>query len=168
MNTIQRLTSEQRDDLVAYLDGELDENKSQEIEKILATNPVARNDVEIMMRTWDLLDVLPRPAGGEEFTQKTLSTLQTLETREPITDKPWFAQVRRTAVIAGWVAGVVLSAIVGFAITNRVVPSESRELIENLTVIERLDVYTEVDNIEFLRELRRSGLFNDRPAPPQR
>lgn len=162
MSTIQRLSAEQRDDLVAYLDGELEEASSQEIEKILAKNPVARNDVEMLMRTWELLDALPRAEATEEFTQKTLSSIQAVDARDPVTEKPWFQKLKRGVMAAGWTAGIALSAVLGFAITNRVIPSESRLLVENLPVVERLDIYREVDNIEFLRELRRSGLFNER------
>lgn len=162
MSKIQRLSAEQRDNLVAYLDGELEEPAAQEIEQILSKNPVARNDVEMLMRTWELVDALPRPAATEEFTQKTLSTLKAVEIRVSLTEKAWFLKARKALIGAGWLAGIGLAAVVGFAITNHFVPSEARQLVDNLPVVERLDLYSEVGNVEFLQELRRSGLFNTR------
>ncbi|MCC7421324.1 MAG: hypothetical protein IT428_13655 [Planctomycetaceae bacterium] len=157
---IQRLSAEQRDNLVAYLDGELDEPNAQEIERILARNPVARNDVEMLMRTWELLDNLPRAAATEEFTQKTLSTLKAIDVTEPITEKPWFDKVRRGAIVAGWLGGLALSALLGFLVTNQFIPNETRQLVNDLPVIENLHKYVEADNITFLEQLRLGGDFN--------
>lgn len=162
---IQRLTAEQRDNLVAFLDGELDEPNVQEIEKILSRNPVARNDVEMLMRTWELLDNLPRAAATEEFTQKTLSTLKAIDVSEPITEKPWFDKVRRGVVIAGWVGGLALSALLGFLVTNQFIPNETRKLVDDLPVIENLHKYVEVDNINFLEQLRLGGDFAEPRNP---
>ena len=162
---IQRLSAEQRDNLVAYLDGELEEPNSQEIEKILAVNPVARNDVEMLMRTWELLDGLPRPAATEEITQRTLSTLKTIDVTQPLTERPWFEKARQGAIVAGWLGGLAVSAVAGFYVTNQLVPSETRRLAEDLPVIERLQQYVEVDNFLFLEHLRQTGLFSE-PSPP--
>jgi anti-sigma factor RsiW len=158
---IQRLSAEQRDNLVAYLDGELDEPNAQEIEGILARNPVARNDVEMLMRTWELLDNLPRAAATEEFTQKTLSTLKTIDVTQPITEKPWFDKVRQGVIVAGWLGGLALSGLLGFMITNQFIPNETRKLVDDLPVIENLHKYVEVDNINFLEQLRLGKEFSE-------
>ena len=46
MEKLTRLTTEQRDNLTAYLDGELDEDGTRLIETVLASSTVARNDGE--------------------------------------------------------------------------------------------------------------------------
>lgn len=165
-NKILRLSAEQRDNLCAYLDGELDEGLAQDIEKILTNNPVARNDVEMLTRTWELLDELPRPGASQQFTEKTLTSIKTMDVREPITEKKWFDKARRGAIAAGWAAAVAASGLLGFFLTHNLVPSDARVLIHELPLIENIDVYAEVDNIEFLRELNRSGLFNAGAARP--
>jgi anti-sigma factor RsiW len=68
MTKIHRLTQQQRDDLTAYLDGELDDAATHEIEQVLAQSPVARNEVEMLTRTWEMLSLLPRAQAGEDFT----------------------------------------------------------------------------------------------------
>ena len=59
MAKLARLNPEQRDNLAAYLDGELEETATQEIEQILAVSEVARHEVDMLSRTWDLLNSLP-------------------------------------------------------------------------------------------------------------
>ena len=54
-----------KEDLVAYLDGELDEQASQDIEQTLAQSPAARREVEALARTWKLLRVLPEVKASD-------------------------------------------------------------------------------------------------------
>ena len=97
MEKVLRLTSEQRADLVAYLDGELDESPTQEIDRILARSAVARHEVEALSRAWEMLDILPRPKASSTFTERTMSTLQLAEAPRDFSGHPLVAL--RTA---GW------------------------------------------------------------------
>jgi anti-sigma factor RsiW len=73
MAKITRLSGEERENLVAYLDGELDPQQIREIELALGRSPVARHDVDMLARTWDLLDNLPQQQVGEQFVTETMS-----------------------------------------------------------------------------------------------
>ena len=115
MEKIPRLSTQQRSDLVAYLDGELNETASREIERILTHSPVARNEVEVLMRTWEMLDALPMRSASEDFTERTMSTIRIDDYREPLSEKLWFQRTRRGVIIAGWVAGLVVAAVIGFS-----------------------------------------------------
>lgn len=169
MHKIPRLNPEQRTNLVAYLDGELPEGEAKAIEQVLTKSPTVQHDVEMLSRTWELLDQLPRLAGTEELTARTLSAVKADEEPKPFVPAAWIQripkeQVRRGALVVVWLAGLASSAVAGFAITNRLVPDDSEELLRNLPVIEKLDVYSNVGSIEFLRELdKRIGSF-DEPA----
>lgn len=162
MEKIPRLTTEQRSNLVAYLDGELDETANQEIENVLSKSPVARHEVELLMRTWDLLDVLPQPTASAEFTARTLSSLHVAEVSGRWTVQPWLQRARKGMIVAGGAAGLAAAAALGFLATNRWVPNRSQQLVEELPVIEELDTYADVQDVEFLRLLQRSGLFDER------
>ena len=74
MNASEKLTSQQRENLVAYLDGELDEVETQEIERTLAHSLEARHEVDMLTRTWELLDTLPKSKASEEFSERTTRT----------------------------------------------------------------------------------------------
>ena len=61
-----------REELVAYLDGELDAEQSRRIEQCAAAEPDARRMLEELDRTWHMLDALDTPATNEDFTCTTL------------------------------------------------------------------------------------------------
>ncbi|QDU40276.1 hypothetical protein Mal4_46320 [Maioricimonas rarisocia] len=153
MDRLSRISAEQRADLVAYLDGELPEDRTREIETVLASSPVAQNDVELLSRTYDLLDQLPRPAAPNEFTEKTLATARLEGIRPDLSQSPTVRLARRGAVLFGWTLGLVMLAGLSYLAANRWVPRESDLLLQDLPVIERLDEYAEVDNFTFLERL---------------
>jgi len=159
MDKAPRLTAEHRDDLVAYLDGELDESRSGQIDQVLARSEVARHEVEALARTWELLDVLPRVAAPTDFAETTMSTLKVAETRTPITDQPWFEYVRRGRVVAVWAIAILLSAAIGFQITSRWVPNPHEEVLRDLPLLEKLHQYQDVKDVEFLQQLKKINAF---------
>lgn len=161
MEKITRFTSEEREDLAAYLDGELDEKRAAEIELKLTRSEYARREVEILARTWDMLALLPQPNVSGEFSRKTMAIARQ-------EDAPQYEQVnkylrwgRRTACLSGWGIALCLAATIGFQITNRFIPDESRLLVEKLPVIDKLDTYLDVGDAEFLRQLRSSRVFRE-------
>ena len=165
MEKISRLSAEQRSNLIAYLDGELDEPASQEIEQVLARSAVARHEVDVLARTWDLLNLLPRPKASGEFTQKTVACLLTLEApRVSIATRPWFRVARRGCVVACWAAGLACIAWAAFLVPRRYVPNEADLLLQDLPIISNFDAYSETGSIEFLRELKKSGVLKETDA----
>src|SRR5260370_281071 len=83
MAKITRLSAEQRENLTAYLDGELDDAQTQEIEQVLAASEVARHEIDMLSRTCDALSVLPTHKASGEFTRKTMTNLRAAESSEP-------------------------------------------------------------------------------------
>jgi hypothetical protein len=164
MDKAPRLTAEHRDDLVAYLDGELEESRSGQIDQVLARSEVARHEVEALARTWELLDVLPRVAAPADFADTTMTSLRVAEARTPITEQAWFEYVRRTGVVAVWAAALLGSAAVGFQITSRWVPNPNEEMLRDLPLLEKLHQYQDVEDVEFLRQLQKINAFAE-PAP---
>jgi hypothetical protein len=164
MNKLTRLSGEERGNLIAYLDGELDETTARLIEQKLARSDTARHDVEMLVRTWDLLDLLERPRVTQEFTTRTLALAQADVQPSRFSQIDWQRPLRRTVIFALWLATLGAMAAFGWTVTRRWVPNEAQMLIDDLPVIENLDLYTEVDSIEFLRELRRSGSFHEKDA----
>ncbi len=66
----QRLTPAERSNLVAYLDGELNEAESRAIATKLTKSATARREIEGLEKTWELLELLPRPKASEDFTAR--------------------------------------------------------------------------------------------------
>lgn len=153
MEKLSRLTPEDRDNFTAYLDGELDENGTRRIESLLTSSAVARNDVEILARTYELLDVLPRPRAPGEFTEKTVATAKLEGYRKPLHQQPWFRPAQQAMVLAGWGFVLLIAGMCGFALAYRWVPQSDDQLLDALPLIQNLDMYNEANSVKFLHEL---------------
>lgn len=161
MSSEPTIPEAQREDLVAYLDGELDESRSTELERTLADSEGARREANDLQRSFDLLDLLPIERASAEFTAKTLTAIQAEETVPELPRVDWSKRARMGAVLAGWVAGLSLVAVVAFLSTHSWVGTEADRLVQDLPVIENLDAYAEAGSVEFLVKLRDSGLLDD-------
>ena len=144
--------------LVAYLDGELDPEGRRRIEELLASNAGVRRRLQEMERTWELLDELDAAPAGSQFTHTTLEMVAVAARREldqSLAEAPrrrW----RRTLAISG---GILAAVAAGFLAVALLAPDPNRELLQDLPVLENLDEYRQIDDIEFLRLLQEEGLF---------
>lgn len=161
MEKTLRLSADQREDLVAYLDGELPDQKAQLIDQVLARSEVARHEVEALARTWEMLDVLPTPKAPPEFTERTMTTLKVEEAPFNLTEQPWFVILKRVAVVCLWLVAIGLSGWIGFKATNQWIDNPARQLLEDLPTLQKLDQYQEVESKDFLERLQKSQLFSE-------
>ena len=156
----QRLTPAERSNLVAYLDGELNQAEAQVISTKLTKSATARREIEALERTWELLEYLPRPRASEDFTGRTVTEIQQLADRGGVIDanlKAVGLKVLHLGLVAVASAAVLL---LGFAITHWIWPNPTLRLARDLTIAEHLDEYQEVGSIEFLETLANSPEFN--------
>ncbi len=155
------LSDEDREDLVAFLDGELDEDKARQLEGRLNLDPQVRAEAEAFQQTWGLLDYLPRPEPSESFTHRTLERLavQTSTLRRG-------PAVRWLAGLA-WAAGVVLAAGAGLWAAGLLWPKSAaadQALVRHLRVIDNLPRYEQIDDLDFLKALDAPDLFGEDPG----
>lgn len=144
MAKLLRLSQEQRDNLVAYLDGELDETVTQEIEQVLAVSEVARHEVDMLSRSWDMLNALPTHRASGEFTERTLTSMRAAEQKGPrISSDLIYRNARRGGVLAVWMLILVACGYVGFAATRQWIPNDSEALLEDYDVVNNLAKYGE-------------------------
>ncbi len=162
-DNVESANSEMTEKLVAYLDGELDEVETQNVEESLADDPQARVRVEELISTWDFLDYLPHVEATDDFTDRTLTTIQVAEAESSSTTRarrkrPTF---KRVLTFSGWLAGATSAALFSFLLTNQWLPTEHDKLVEELPLIENLHLYTKVESVEYLKSLQASGLFDE-------
>ncbi|HBH54538.1 MAG TPA: hypothetical protein DDY91_21865 [Planctomycetaceae bacterium] len=162
MAKIVRLSKEQRENLVAYLDGELDDQSARDIEQVLASSPVARHDVDMLSRTWDLIGELPGVSVTEEFTTKTLESIAASRGGGPRVDPDAISRNTRRAL------GLALSTLIlggagvsGYLATNRWIPNEAEELLNDFEILTDLDKYREAGDIETLQKLQEIREFSE-------
>jgi len=144
--------------LVAYLDGELDAGASRRIEEMLATDPRLREHLQCLDHTWELLDELDTSQVAEQFTHSTLEMVASAAVEEAEHSRREAPRRRRRKwLLAG--GGLATAAAAGFLAVALLRPDPNRQLLRDLPVLERLDQYREIDDLGFLRALRDEGLF---------
>jgi len=141
--------------LVAYLDGELDERAGRQIEQLLADDPQVRQRLQRLERAWELLDELDVSQVSEQFTQTTLEIV-TVAAKQHVEQDVAAAPRRRWAVIGG---SLLAAGLAGFLAVAWLRPDPDRQLIEDLPVLENLDHYRQIDDIEVLRLLAEKKMF---------
>jgi anti-sigma factor RsiW len=159
------MNEQDRATLVAYLDGELDEESARQVEARISQDPAVRAEVESLKRTWDLLDYLPRAEPSPTFTHRTLSLVTGEHNAALRSRRRW----RRVLFGAGWAAAVLLAALGGYAGVSLLAPREptDEELVRDLRVIENRRLYDGImvgdarESLEFLRALEQPDLFGD-------
>ncbi len=158
------LTAEQRTELVAYLDGELDSASADRIRQLLTENAAARRAAEELTAAWEALDSLEGVRASSEFTERTLASIKTLDETdlEPEGRSSWFS-LKRSAVLGAWILGVAAAGVLGFVLTNWSVPDHSAHIVRELELIRDLPRYERVESADLLLELKNRGLFDGQP-----
>ncbi len=163
--------SQQTEDLVAYLDGELNDDEASRVEETLTDQAPVRQDVEKLTRVWELLDLLPEPKASASFTERTLSAIRTQHAQTDADEadtrpmagqrtQVWKARARRGALRFAGFLGLAFVGAAGFNGTFRRDTAQMDLLLNDLPVIERLDQYREAGSLEFLEALNDSGLLH--------
>jgi hypothetical protein len=146
--------------LVAYLDGELDAAESRRVEELLANDPRVRAALQRLDRTWELLDELDTPPVREGLTRTTLEMVAVAAAQDAEAAEAEAPRRRRRGrlLAAGLLAAVGLA---GFLAVLTLLPDANRQLLHDLPLLENLDQYREIDDLDFLRLLARAKLFPD-------
>jgi anti-sigma factor RsiW len=165
------LSDADREELIAYLDGELDAAASRRVESRMALDPGWRSEADALRRTWALLDRLPRPRPSAAFTSTTLERITVLRPGLAAKKREWYR--RPWAVGAGWAAAVLVAGTVGFGGMTVFRPRPAAphsplaitaidpELVRDLRVVENQRLYQFADDIRFVRALDDPELFGD-------
>lgn len=144
--------------LVAYLDGELDANNRSRVEQRLAADAEFRTRLRMLQRTWDALDVLGRADANEAFTRTTVEFVA-VKTAQDVQHEKQRQVRKRLWTWVAWTACGLASATAGFVVLTQILSRPDRQLVRDLPVIERVDEYRNADSLEFLKALDESGLF---------
>lgn len=164
---IMNLSEEDRENLVAYLDGELDEETARALEARLQLDPTARAEAEAFKQAWGLLDYLPKPEPSPTFTHRTL---ERLALQGPTASGRAVLKLRsRWAVILTWAAALLVAVGLGFGAASLLWPPKQETaanpleegLVRYLRVIEKMHLYEHVEDVDFLRALDHPELFGE-------
>lgn len=144
--------------LVAYLDGELDDESSHLLEERLTSDSTLRDRLGQLERAWDALDELERAEVDENFTRTTIEMVTLVEEKELQQEEQQRPAQQRRRLLFGSV-GLLSAGLAGFLAVWSFWPDPNQELINDLPVLERLDEYRQIDDIGFLKLLYEKQLF---------
>ncbi|RMF98724.1 MAG: hypothetical protein D6741_09200, partial [Planctomycetota bacterium] len=153
-----RQPEEIREQLVAYLDGELPPEDAARIEEVIARDPDIRSELHRLEETWDMLDSLERPTVDESFTHSTLeivaqSAAAEVEQRKQTKPREILLQLALAVLVC------VIASGAGYFMVTVLRDDPNAELLADLPVIQRLDALRHIDDVEFVRDLQEAGLF---------
>jgi hypothetical protein len=106
------LSEQEREELSAFLDQELDTQATEAVTEALSRRPEVRHEAESLRKTWDLLEYLPRPSAPASFTEHTMTRLESTKGLLLRQGVRW-----RRYAIAGWAACLIMAAVFGFWLT---------------------------------------------------
>jgi anti-sigma factor RsiW len=166
---------EPTEELVAYLDGELDPKAAEAVATRLSLDPKLRAEADALQRAWDVLDVLPLPQPSAAFATRTVSQVipipgagsgtQFLSPSGPAAVTMPAIPARRPG--AGfWLAAaaLVLLAGAGGYLGHRAAappPKPAEPALEDVPLMKNLRLYRNVDDMEYLRKLDSPEMFGD-------
>lgn len=155
----QRLTPEERANLVAYLDRELNEAESRAIATKLAQSMTARREVEALEKTWQLLDHLPLPRASDDLSTRTVTLALSLDQRGGELSSRAGRLAGKVGVLLCWILASTLAFALGYAGMRWFWPDPTDRLVRHLSIAERLEEYRDVESFEFLEQLEHSPVF---------
>jgi hypothetical protein len=117
------LNDRDRENLTAYLDGELDPKAAQDLEAKINLDPEARKEVEALRQTWSLLDYLPKVTPSTGFTHRTMERLSLEKMGHALSyDSRSRRRMRFWLKTAGWSCGLLLMLGAGFGLGQVLFP----------------------------------------------
>jgi anti-sigma factor RsiW len=146
------------EEIVAYLDGELDSEAEARVVRRLSEDAAYRSRLGQLQQTWDLLDNLRGTEADDEFTASTVAMVAVQAEQESKSQQVRIVRQRSFAWLA-LAAVVLLSMAGGYAVLYRSLTREDRNLVRDLPIIERVDEYRSIDDVDFLKALARENLF---------
>ena len=167
------MSEDDKAELVAYLDGELDEAAAQAVEARVAADPEIRAELEALKQTWGMLEYLPKASPSPSFTHQTMQrlTLERVATRTAPMPSSGAASSMAGNLLG--LAAIVLALVGGYLATTRIqagrgrvdpIPEDDLPLVRHLRIAEKWRFYENVDDLEFIQKLNHPDLFGEDPG----
>ncbi len=146
--------SQQLEEIVAYLDGELSPQESVQVERRLAADETYRQKLQSMERAWAALDELPAATVDDQFSKTTME-LVVESAQNEVEQQTRALPVQRRKQRLSTVLLATAAALLGALVFRLVWENPNRALVADLPVIQYIDIYSQVRDVEFLRQLRQ-------------
>lgn len=172
----------QTEELVAFLDGELDSKAADSVATRISLDPNLRAEAESLQRAWDILDILPRPQPSATFTTRTLtlaipgsiSAGSGPAIAVPNQSSPTIPIAAQSSSVGFWMVSLLVlftAAGMGYFAHRELAPAPKHvslePVLEDHSLMKNLRLYRYVDDIDYLKRLDSAELFaDDLEIPP--
>ena len=151
---VSSISDADREQLNAYLDGELDASQIADLELRLSDDEALRAEYDQLAALDGALGRLPSSTVGPAFAESTIEIVAVTE-----------RDARKGVRGASFAAGLAIAVLVAAAGVGYLVASQGddydEQLARDLPLIERLEGYEQLEDVEFLRSLAEQGVFDD-------
>ncbi|NQT36529.1 MAG: hypothetical protein HQ581_03515 [Planctomycetes bacterium] len=144
--------------LVAYLDGELSSGEQRRVEELLAVDPRARRALQRLEHAWESLGELETPDFDRTFADSTIEMVAVAAGQELQQSEAEVPRRRRRRWMIS-AACLLVAPVVGFLAVSWLRPNPNAALIADLPVVENIDRYQCIDDVDLLRSLQAQGMF---------
>jgi hypothetical protein len=142
------------EEIVAYLDGELSAEECVRVERQLASDEQFRQRLQSIERAWAALDELPLATVDDRFSRTTMQ-LAVQAAAADVEAKTVAMPVLRRRSRAGAALSAVAALAIGYLAFRLAWHDPNRLLLADLPVIQNVDVYSQFEDVDFLRALDR-------------
>lgn len=167
------MSEDEKAELVAYLDGELDDVTTQALEAKIAADPVVRAELDTLKQTWGMLDYLPKASPSPNFTNRTMERMTLEKGAAPTLTAPLPPRRIHWPIGLSAAAAILLALGAGYygamllwppASDVESIPDADLPLVRQLRIAEKWRSYEHVDDLEFVKKLNHPDLFGEDPS----
>jgi anti-sigma factor RsiW len=153
------------EELVAYLDGELDPSAAEAMKTRLSLDARLRAEADALQRAYDILDLLPRPQPSAAFATRTMSHVLPAIPSGATSVMPAPAMPLQTRGLF-WLVSmmlVVVAGLGGYAGRAIVVSRgpEYEQISRDAALLHNLRLYRTVEDVDYARQLDDPTLFGE-------
>ncbi|MDR1491488.1 MAG: hypothetical protein LBT05_02010 [Planctomycetaceae bacterium] len=163
---VQVKTEPDEELLIAYLDGELDSKNVRLTEDRLSQESELREKMTVLEQTWNLLDSLEIVPVDKTLVRSTLEVVALTIEKELHEGEKNFEQ-RKIPDFLITLAIVLLCGVIGYQIMSLYRLSVDRQILNDTPIIQQMNIYKEIGNFDFLKELAKERVF-DSPLSDQK
>ena len=154
------------EELVAYLDGELDPAAADAVATRLSLDPKLRAEADALQRAWDILDVLPRPQPSAAFITRTVSqVIPATPGATAVVPAPMPGPSDRGGGLFWGISVVVIliAGLAGYVGRAQIMPRghEYEQITRDAALLHNLRLYRTVDDLDYARHLDDPTLFGE-------
>ncbi len=137
--------------LVAYLDGELDRSERAELETRLIDDDRLRVRLQQLQVGWDLLGELEAPESSFQLVESTLElAVADIKMASSSRGRSWLGRFRwQWTVLCACLIGVASTLVVASLVKSR----QYQRQLKDLAIVENLDAYLYGSDIALMRQL---------------